>query len=439
MFYNILLTLFFVALNAFFVAAEFALVKIRASQLEIRIRAGSSFAKITKELISRLDTCLSGCQLGITLASLGLGWIGESVVGEIIMTILGYFNINLSPQTAHTISLPTAFVVITVLHIILGELAPKSVAMSSPEKTSMFVALPLRLFLFVFKPIIWALNSLSILILKLFGIEIISGEVNLHSAEELRYLLEESTKSGELEISEHKLLENVFEFSDIPIKRIMVPHIKIVGIELSMSSQKIIELFIQEGYSRMPVYEKSIDNIIGVVYAKDLIAMLNNKHLIIVQDIIRPVVFVQENEKIDKLLSLFQKKRIHIAVVLDEFGQTAGIVTLEDVIEEIVGEIQDEYDEETPAVEQLGNNEFSVRASASIDDVNDLLPVELPSGEDYETVGGLIMNLVSRIPEANEVVPIPGYNCKIIKRSKRNLELVKLTLLQSRLDEKSEE
>ncbi|MFA6569757.1 MAG: hemolysin family protein [Bacteroidota bacterium] len=432
---NILLTLFLVFLNGFFVAAEFAIVKVRASQIELRIRSGSKLAKIAKNIIHHLDSYLSATQLGITLASLGLGWIGESVVSEIIKSILAVFGIQLTPELTHQIALPLAFLTITFLHIIFGELAPKSIAIQRPESTSLVIAVPLRIFYFIFVPFIWILNTLANVLIKLIGFQPAGAEHGRHSFEELRYLLEEGSKSGVIDASEHELLENVFEFSDTPVKQIMVPRGKIVGVEISMTSKEIMDVFIDEGYSRMPVYNNSIDNIIGVIYAKDFISMLSHQDTIVTRDIMRQAYFVREEQKINLLLQSMQKEKTHIAIVLDEFGGTAGLVTLEDIIEEIFGEIQDEYDEETPDIVSVSGNEFVIKAHTTIDSANDVLPVPLPDSEDYETVGGFITSFMGRIPELNESFDWEHYKFKILKRSKRSIELVKIFLIEKALSE----
>ncbi len=427
--FNILLTLFFVLLNGFFVAAEFAIVKVRQSQLELRIRAGSYLAKFAKNLTVHLDAYLSATQLGITLASLGLGWIGESVVSKIIIDIMHFIGINMEPHLAHKIALPIAFILITILHIVFGELAPKSLAIRRAESVSVAIAFPLRLFYIVFSPFIWLLNSFANMIVKMLGFEPVTEEQELHSAEEIRYLLEKSSKSGIIDITEHKMLENVFEFSDTPVKQIMVPHNKVVGVDFREKPEDILDVCIEEGMSRMPIFDGAIDKIIGVIYAKDILSMMRHRELIIIQDIIRPAFFVHEEEKISNLLHDLQLEKIHLAIVVDEFGGTAGIVTLEDILEEIVGEIQDEYDEEQPIVEQLADNIFKVDASAPVVDVNEYLPEELPESEDYETVGGMIMHEIGRIPEKNETLEFDNFKFKIMKRSKRNLELIRLTIL----------
>ncbi len=423
---NITLTLLLVLLNGFFVAAEFALVKVRSSQIELMVRTGSVVAKITQHLIENLNAYLSASQLGITLASLGLGWIGEPVVAEIIKSIMYVFGLHLQPQTIHSISLPFAFITITTLHIVLGEQAPKLMAIQKPESVSLGITVPLRIFYFTFKPFIWLLNILTTLLLKVFGLDPSATEYELHSAEEIRYLLEESQKSGVIGVSEHELLENVFEFSDTPVKQIMIPRGKIIGVEISMEIKKVLETFIDEGYSRMPIYQGSIDNILGVVYAKDLINLMHHNNLFVIQDIIRTAFFIQEEEKINIVLRRMQKEKVHLAVVLDEFGGTAGLITLEDIMEEIFGEIQDEYDEEMPIVEKIDELTFRVNALAAISDANEYLPEPLPESEEYETIGGLITSEVGRIPLENEMIEFRNYQCKIIKRSERSIELVSL-------------
>ncbi len=431
---GIILTLLLVFLNAFFVAAEFSIVKVRASQIELQIRNGSKLAPIVKNLINNLDAYLSATQLGITLASLGLGWIGEPIVAKIILDIAGFFNIPIAPELAHDIALPLAFVAITFLHIVFGELAPKSLAIQKPEQVSMVVSVPLRLFYFVFRPFIWTLNSIANLFIKQIGFERVTEDIEQHSEEELRLLLEEGTKTGVIDKTEHKLLENVFDFSDTPVKQVMVPRNRIEAVEISVTTQSIMERFIDEGYSRMPVYEGNIDNIKGIIYAKDLISMIWHPELILIQDLIRPVYFVGEEEKISSLLNTMQKMKIHMSLVLDEFGGLAGLVTLEDIMEEIFGEIQDEYDEEAPIVEKLSDTDFLVATAATIDDANEYLPIPLAESDDYETVGGLIINATGRIPELNEQIEIEGYICTIIKRSERLIESVKLSVMPKQAD-----
>ena len=423
--FNVLLTILLVLLNAFFVAAEFAIVKVRASQIQLRGQSGSNVARVTEHIVNHLDVYLSATQLGITIASLGLGWIGESVVAEIIIAVFGMAHISLSPETIHKLALPTAFFTITALHIVLGELAPKSVAVQYSERTALFIALPLRAFYFVFRPLIWVLNGTANGLLQLIGIKPISQH-ELYSTEELRLILDQGKETGAIKSAEHELITNVFEFSERTVRQIMVPRTRIVALDIKTPGDRLIDFFIEEGFSRVPVYQGTIDNVIGVVHAKDCIALMRNPHLIILHDLLRPAYFVPETTLINKLLQAFQHKRIHMAIVVDEFGGTSGMVTFEDILEELVGEIQDEYDEEKPIVEKVGEQEYNVRAAAAITDANEHLPSPLPESEQYDTIGGLMNYAFGRIPEINETINFAVYACTILQKAKRSVAIVRL-------------
>ncbi|GAA4314245.1 hemolysin family protein [Nibribacter koreensis] len=431
---NIFLTLFLVALNGFFVAAEFALVKVRASQIELRAQAGNNLAKIAHHMIGHLDAYLSATQLGITLASLGLGWIGEGVVSEIVIAIMSAVGFNPDPVLAHKIALPISFAVITVLHIVFGELAPKSLAIQRPESTTLAVAVPLRIVYYVLLPFIWVLNGFSNFILKRVGITPMHGS-EVHTAEELRLLFEQSAESGEIGDSQQQLMENVFEFNERMVKQIMVPRTKLVALDLESTEEEIFSVVFNEGYTRMPVYRDTIDNIVGILYVKDLLVVLRAGEQVSLEKLMRPAYYVPETKKISRLLKDFQRNRMHIAVVSDEFGGTSGIVTIEDIIEELVGEIQDEYDEEVPLIEKTGDFEYKVNTSVSIQDANDDLPYPLPEGEDYETVGGYLNMIYGRIPEIGDTVVHGVYEFKILEKTERNLESVLLTVTEDKRDD----
>lgn len=433
MVFDILLTLFFVVLNGFFVAAEFALVKVRASQIELRAKKGQRLAILAQDLIANLDSYLSATQLGITLASLGLGWIGEGVVSNIIINLMFSFGFSIDPKTAHSIALPLAFLTITVLHIVFGELAPKSIAIQKSEKVTIFLSMPLRIFYIVFKPFIWLLNGFANKMIRIIGFEPISEEDNLHSADELRYLIKESSESGLIDDAEQELIENVFEFSETPIRQIMVPRNRIVALDITMTKDEIIELIIEEGFSRMPIYEGSIDNIIGIIYSKDIISLMKYGNLFVIQDLIRKPISVNEEDKINDVLNQLKKQKNHFAIVKDEFDGVAGIVTMEDIIEEVFGEIQDEYDEEPEMVMQTNDFEFVVKAATQITEINEILPIEIPESEDYDTIGGYVLNLSGKIPEAGEIIKLENYKCEILKRSDRKLEELKLSVIEGKI------
>jgi CBS domain containing-hemolysin-like protein len=431
---NILLTIFLVLLNGFFVAAEFAIVKVRSSQVELRAQAGSQLAKVALNMITHLDAYLSATQLGITLASLGLGWIGESVVSEIIIHIMQVAGFQGDADLAHKIALPIAFSVITILHIVFGELAPKSLAIQRSESTTLAIAIPLQFFYYIFKPAIWFLNGFSNLLLRGIGITPVHG-AEVHSSEELRLIFEQSKESGAIQDSQHELFENVFSFNDRMVKQIMVPRTKLAALDIESSEDKILDMVFTEGYSRIPVYRESIDNIVGVLYVKDLLIVIRRGQPIELEKLIRPAYFVPETKKINRLLQHFQRSHLHMAIVSDEFGGVSGLVTMEDIMEELVGEIQDEYDEEVPVVEKLSDFEFKVSTAAAILDVNDFLPYPLPEGEDYETVGGLVNVIYGTIPEVGDTAVFQEYEFKVLEKSQRNIELVLLTVTEDKRDD----
>lgn len=430
--FKIFFTFFLVALNGFFVAAEFAIVKVRASQIEIKAKSGSRVANIAKHITQHLDGYLAATQLGITLASLGLGWVGESVMHKIVHDLL--INFELSEIYITSISTGIAFLFITVMHIVFGELAPKSVAIQRPVATTLFIALPLQGFYLIFRPFIWVLNGFANVILKLFGISSVGGHDSVHSTEELYYLLDQGKESGALDTNEHELIKNVFDFNERVVKNIMVPRTKIMGVALSTPKKEVVEKIIAEGYSRLPVYDDIIDKIIGIVHAKDLLPLLAENKDWVLGDIIRKPYFVPETKKINDLLSELQQKRIQIAIVIDEFGGTAGMVTLEDIVEEIVGEIQDEYDEEKPTVEKISETEFIINAYATVYDVNEHLPHDLPEDEDFDTVGGLVSHAFGKIPEVGDSEECYGYLFTILKKTEQNIETIKLELVINKSD-----
>lgn len=436
MIFQLFVTFFLVFLNGFFVAAEFAIVRVRASQIEIKVKTGSKIAKIAKHITLHLDGYLAATQLGITLASLGLGWIGEQVTEDILRHL--FSDLGVSADTVRMLSVTLApiiaFSIITVLHIVFGELAPKTVAIMHPVNTTMKIALPLHFFYLIFRPFILLLNGLANMMLKLFGIQTGVGKESHHSSEELQYLLDQGKESGALDTSEHEMIKNVFDFNERVVKNIMVPRTQICGIEINASQEQLLNVLVKEGYSRMPVYQDTIDKIVGVVHAKDVLPLLVQHQPWALKEIVRKPIFVPETKKINDLLSELQLKRIQIAIILDEFGGTAGMVTLEDIVEELVGEIQDEYDDEILIVEKVSESEFIVSALASVYDINEYLPHDLPEDGDYDTLAGLLGELFGKIPEVGERHEFHGYVFTILKKSEQNIELVRLELLMSEED-----
>ena len=434
---KIALTLLFVLANAFCVAAEFAIVKVRASQLKIKAKAGSKLAILAESIVYNLDSYLSATQLGITLASLGLGWIGEPVVGQLIMNFINLLNLNIEPELVHSISLPIAFILISFLHIVFGELAPKSIAILYPENITISLSIPLKILHTVFKPFIYILNGTANFSLKLLGFELVKEVGPYHSSEEIRLILEESTISGAIEGAEHKLIENIFDFADTPVKQIMTPRNKIQAIEKNFSIDELWETIVEKGYSRIPVYDKDIDNIVGIIYGKDLLNLKKNPNLIIMSDIIRKPLFVNENARIKDVLKQIQKIHIQLAIVYNEFGGTAGLISIEDILEEIVGEIQDEHDEDITLIDSINEGFLEMDASMSINDLNDFIKNEtwkLPENENYETVGGYILNAICRIPQTGEIITVGNNIFHILAANERKVEKIKIEFIQKRED-----
>ena len=427
---KILFTVLLVLVNGFFVAAEFALVKVRMSQIELRAKEGNRLARLTLTMLQDLEAYLSASQLGITLASLGLGWIGESVVASIILAAVHALNLEVTPELAHQIALPVSFATITVLHIVIGEQAPKMLAIQRPEALSLAVALPLRLFYIISFPAIWVLNKLSSFVLRGFGVNSGHGS-EAHTSDELRMLLDQSKESGEIQDSEHELIENVFQFNDRMVKQIMVPRTKLSALDVHAPVEQLLDIIFAEGFSRMPVYEGNIDNIVGVLNVKDLLPIIRRGEAVELARIMRPPYFVPETKKINRLLRQFQRKHIVMAVVSDEFGGVSGIVTIEDIMEELVGEIQDEYDNEVPVVEKVAEDEYRVNPATPISDANEYLPYPLPEGEDYETVGGLLNVIYGSIPEVGDVAVLDPYEFRVLQRSRRAVDLVQLRVTTS--------
>jgi CBS domain containing-hemolysin-like protein len=420
--------LLLVAANGFFVAAEFAIVKIRVSQLELKAKSGSKVAGFAMHITQHLDRYLAATQLGITLSSIGLGWVGKGVVEHILVQSAASMNIPVASSWTSISAFVITFGVVISLHMLLGESVPKSIAVQRPINTTLFVAVPLRVFYTILSPLIWMLNGMAKFILRIFGIKVSNSE-SFRTSEELEYLLHQGVESGALESNEHELIRKVFDFNDRMVKNIMIPRNKIAAVDLEWPVEQILERVTSEGYSRVPIYEESIDKISGVFHTKDVLPILMKGEKLNVRDIMRAPYFIPETKMINELMSEFQQKRIQIAIVLDEFGGTAGIVTLEDIMEELVGEIQDEYDEETPVVEKISATEYMVDASANVHDVNQFLPYELPEGSDYDTISGLVGDLFDKIPDVGEHRHVSRYNLIIMKKSQQNVDFVKLEVI----------
>lgn len=422
---DIFITFLLVFFNGFFVAAEFAIVKVRASQLEVKIKEGNRIAILAKHIVSHLDGYLAATQLGITLASLGLGWIGEPVVSKVIINLMNLIGVAISPELAHDIALPIAFIFITMLHIVFGELAPKSLAIQRSEKTTLFITYPLQLFFILFRPFIWLLNGIANFILKIFSISAVHG-ADIHSSEELKYLVQQGQESGEIDAAEYKIIKNAFDFSEQTAKQIMVPRTHVFALDINDFDESMLDRIIDESYSRIPCYEDSLDNVIGVVYLKDILVASRKKEPINLRNLVRNMLIAPESKRIGQLLNEFQVKHQQIALVVNEYGGTEGIITMEDILEELVGEIQDEFDNEIPFVEKTGDKTYNVLASATLDDINELLPHPIERDGEYETLAGYLIAKFRKIPNVKEKIVFANYEFSILKKNKTSIALVQL-------------
>ena len=428
---RLILAFFLVLLNGFFVAAEFSIVKVRYSQIQLKAAEGNKIAKQVEHIIRHLDEYLSATQLGITLASLALGWIGEAAMHHLVQNALEFINLSIADATITLISIVISFTLVTIMHIVMGELIPKSIAIRKAEATSMFIAMPLIAFYTIFRPFIWLMNLMSNSFLKLIKIHAAS-DLDTHSTEELQLLVKQSVASGEIEEDNYEIIKNAFDFKDHSAKQIMIPRQNILSINIEDPIDEIINTIIESGYSRIPVYEESIDNIIGVFYSKEIIRQyvkqnnqLTNKEL---RALMREAFFVIESKKISDLLKVFQLKKQHLAIVIDEFGGTEGIITLEDILEELVGEIQDEDDDEEKIVEKINDSTFWVKAIQPLEEINEELPQPFPISEDgdYNTLAGYILFELEEIPDERQEFDLNKYHFKILKMQNKSVELVEL-------------
>ncbi|MCJ7842181.1 hemolysin family protein [Lederbergia sp. NSJ-179] len=426
LFLNIVLVLFLIALTAFFVASEFAIVKVRSSRIDQLIAEGNSKAVTAKKLLSNLDGYLSATQLGITVAALGLGWLGEPTVQSLFRPV--FEKMNLSDSLVKIISFILAFTIITFLNVVVGELAPKTIAIQKAEKVTLTVAGPLIFFYKVMYPFIWVLNHSARFIVKLFGFEHSSETEIAHSEEELRIILSESLKSGEINQSEYRYVNKIFEFDNRIAKEIMVPRVEVYTIEKSASIEEIIETIKHERFTRYPVIDGDKDSIIGVVNVKEFLTDCIHGDCHGDEPImpyVKPIIRVIETIPIQSLLVKMQKERTHMAVLLDEYGGTAGIITVEDILEEIVGEIRDEFDsEELPEIRKIAEDHYLFEAKLLIEEVNALLGIHLLDDE-VDTIGGWLLTQKYDLREG-DIIEAEGYQFQVHSMEGSHISIVEV-------------
>ncbi len=399
---DLVLIMLLVFLNGFFVSVEFAMVKVRGTRIDTLVQEGNKRAKLASHLTGHLDAYLSACQLGITLASLGLGWIGEPTIAQALKPV--FHGMGLAESWVHPLSFVIGFSFITVLHIVLGELAPKTLAIRQSETVTLWAAGPLIAFRKIMSPFIWLLNGTANLILKMVGIQPADEISSAHTEEEIRILMKESHKSGLIDNTELTLVDNIFEFAETNAHEIMIPRTEMICLYANQSFEANKEIALKEMHTRYPVCENDKDNIIGFIHIRDLLQVPEDS----VQDIrqlLRPLTTVPESMPISTLLKLMQKKKSQIAILIDEYGGTSGLVTLEDIMEEIVGEIQDEFDEERPNLEKKDDSTYSINGMMLIEEVNSFFGLDIPT-EDYDTIGGWMYSQIEIPPKRYQAVEL---------------------------------
>ena len=408
-----------VGLNGFFVACEFAVVKVRGSQLEALIEEGNLRANFVKHVRSHLDAYLSATQLGITLASLALGWVGEQFLVQILEPFFALVNIH-SHGLVTSVSVALAFVGITFLHIVFGELGPKYTAIANPLSVALRIVRPLGLFYLLFRPAIWLLHKSSNLLLQgLLRMRPASGAELAHSEEELRLILEQSERSHEVSTLGRDLLINALDLRDRVVRDIMTPRGEVVYLDLEDSFETNVKKAIESRHTRFPLCRENLDNTIGLIHIKELVPMMRDPHPDLTR-IKRELIPVPEMMSLEKLLNLFLGKHAHVAVVVDEFGGTVGMVTLENVLEELVGDIQDEFDSEKEEFRKINENEFTVDGALGLYELRDAAGLDLESA-DVSTIGGYVTHLLGHLPKQGEQVKIANYLVTITQTDGRRV------------------
>lgn len=421
---NIIIVLFFVFMNAFFVVAEFSMVKIRKSQVNMLAAGGNTAAKYAKLVTDHLNAYLSACQLGITLASLALGWIGEPAVAMMLSPILTYFG--LPEATIHAVSVAVGFAIITTLHIVLGELVPKSLAILSTEKFALISAIPLVAFYRLTYPIMWLFNTITNGILKLAGHSAVE-ESEVYSDEEIKLLMDESRRSGLMDEEKYEYVDNIFELEDKDAKTIMTPRTDMVCLYMEDDLATHLKTVVETKFTRYPVCKEDKDNIIGFIHIKDLYSLKDNTDF---SSIIREILVIHESTSVPKLLKLFRDKNTKLAVVVDEHGGTSGIATLSAVIAEIVGDIEDEYDhgEEDDEWLQVEDNHYRISGSTSLEELCENTGLELPKDIESETVSGFLLELFDFFPKENDTITYQDFTFTVKEIDDRKITIIDLMI-----------
>jgi CBS domain containing-hemolysin-like protein len=422
---------FLVLANGFFVAAEFSLVSVRRTRVIEMVEQGVPGATWVKKAIENPDRVIAATQLGITLASLGLGWVGEPALAHLLNPIVELFPATIRSGISHSLSAGLAFALITSLHVVVGELAPKSIALQNPERASLVVAQPTVWAEWIFKPVIWALNGSGNFLLRLVGVKPASGHELVHSVGELKMLVTASTEGGMVEAEESEMLHAIFDLGELVVRQVMIPRTEVVAVEADAPLEEIISLVTQSTFTKFPVYEDNPDQVLGIVHVKDLLRAMQSpdNKACTARSLMREPIFVPETIAVSALLGKFRENRQHIAIVLDEFGGTAGLVTLEDLLEEIVGEVSDPFDRITPEFQTLADGSVLIDGLTLIDEVNQHLGLNLQD-PNYDTIAGYMLGKLGRIPRVGDVVEVDGAHLRVENMDRLRIARLSITFAE---------
>ena len=407
-----------ILLNGYFVAAEYALVTARRTRIQELAQRGNRRAKAVLRIVADPPRFIAAMQLGVTGASLAIGALGEQVLARVF-----------DPLFASVIAFALAFLIITFLHVVVGELVPKGIALGYSDRVALAVSTPVRGFFVAFKPLIWVLQRSSEVVLRALGLTPPGGEMEVYSEAELKMLLSRSTEEGELEQQEQEMLYKVFDFADKEVSAVMVPRPEVVALSIEMPPEEALAAVIDSPYTRYPVYRDSLDEIVGVLHVRDLFSALVDRGIagVQIEQLLRPAHIVPETKDLAALLTEFRRTNQHLAVVVDEYGELEGIVTLEDLLEEIVGEIEDEFDLPDESIERLEDGRVRVHGTFPIDDFNEQFGVSLPI-EDYHTLGGLVFGMLGRAPEPGDEVEHEGIRFTVLTVEGSRIERLEIEL-----------
>ena len=424
---RLLAVLTLVAANGFFVAAEFSLVSVRRTRVNELVAQGHKVARIVRHAIDDPDRFIAATQLGITIASLGLGWIGEETLAQLIAPMLLWLPAQWIGVASHSLAIGMAFFIITFLHVVLGELAPKSIALQYPEETAFIVARPTVLTENIFRPLIWLLNGTGNSVLRLVGLQTPSGHQRVHSVEELKMLIADSRRGGALEADQANMARRVFEFAERRAYEVMVPRTEVIGVERSASLGEFLATFKEHSHARFPVYGEDLDDIVGVVSVKEVLRCIADNPACLdrpVGELARPTLEVPEMGRVADLLERMRAAQIQMALVIDEYGGTAGVVTMEQLVEEIVGRMSDELFKGMSPIRKLADGSYQVDAQLRVDDVNEIAGWAIPEHDEYETLAGFLLYRMQRVPQEGEACTFKSLQFRISRMKGPKIEEV---------------